>query len=68
MFKLLSIINLSTVLFSNAISSLIFTSPHLVSYQERIRSNKKEIKYIDYIESIEDFEKKNNIKLGYWNG
>ena len=38
------------------ISSLIFTSPHLVSYQERIRSNKKEIKYIDYIESIEDFE------------
>ena len=48
------------------ISSLIFTSPHLVSYQERIRSNKKEIKYIDYIESIEDFEKKNNIKLGYF--
>ena len=48
------------------IPSLLFTSPHLISYQERIRSNKKEIRYIDYIESIEDFENRNDIRLGYF--
>ena len=44
---------------------LMFTSPHLVSFIERIQSN-RDINF-DYISKfVRDFEKENNIVLGYF--
>jgi dihydrofolate synthase/folylpolyglutamate synthase len=49
----------------NNISSLLFTSPHLVSYKERIESS-EEIDFDDFYEQIKFFENKNNLELGYF--
>ena len=53
-------------LLSNEITKvLMFTSPHLVNFSERIQSN-SEIKF-DYLKGIiQDFERGNNITLGYF--
>ena len=47
------------------ISSLLFTSPHLVSYKERIESSEK-IEIDDFYEQIKFFENKHNLELGYF--
>ena len=49
----------------NNISSLLFTSPHLVSYKERIESS-EEIDFDEFYEQIKFFENKNNLELGYF--
>ena len=49
----------------NNISSLLFTSPHLVSYKERIESSEK-IEIDDFYEQIKFFENKHNLELGYF--
>ena len=49
----------------NNISSLLFTSPHLVSYKERIESS-EEIDFDDFYEQIKFFENKHNLELGYF--
>ena len=49
----------------NNISSLLFTSPHLVSYKERIESS-EEIDFDELNEQIKFFENKNNLELGYF--
>jgi len=49
----------------NNISSLLFTSPHLVSYKERIQSS-EEIKFDEFYDQIKFFENKNNLELGYF--
>jgi len=49
----------------NNISSLLFTSPHLVSYKERIESS-EEIDFDEFYEQIKFFENKNNLQLGYF--
>ena len=49
----------------NNISSLLFTSPHLVSYKERIKSS-EEIDFDEFYEQIKFFENKNNLELGYF--
>jgi dihydrofolate synthase/folylpolyglutamate synthase len=49
----------------NNISSLLFTSPHLVSYKERIESSDK-IEIDDFYEQIKFFENKHNLELGYF--
>ena len=53
-------------LLSNEITKvLMFTSPHLVNFSERIQSN-SEINF-DYLRAIvKDFESENNITLGYF--
>ena len=49
----------------NNVSSLLFTSPHLVSYKERIESS-EEIDFDEFYEQIKFFENKNNLELGYF--
>ena len=49
----------------NNISSLLFTSPHLVSYKERIESS-EEIDFDEFYDQIKFFENKNNLELGYF--
>ena len=49
----------------NNIASLLFTSPHLVSYKERIESS-EEIDFDEFYEQIKFFENKNNLELGYF--
>ena len=49
----------------NNISSLLFTSPHLVSYKERIESSEK-IEIDNFYEQIKFFENKHNLELGYF--
>jgi len=48
------------------IKTLLFTSPHLISYDERIQSNQDEINHSDYVEQIKEFEEKKSINLGYF--
>ena len=48
------------------VKTLLFTSPHLISYDERIQSNQNTINHSQYVEKIKDFEKKNSINLGYF--
>ena len=54
------------VLSELGIKTLIFTSPHLISYEERIQSNQHEINHSEYIEEIKEFEEKKSINLGYF--
>ena len=54
------------VLSELGIKTLIFTSPHLISYEERIQSNQHEINHSQYIEEIKEFEEKKSINLGYF--
>ena len=49
----------------NNVSSLLFTSPHLVSYKERIESS-EEIDFDEFYQQIKFFENKNNLELGYF--
>ena len=46
-------------------SSLMFTSPHLVEYTERIQSDKN-LNLQSNLDLVKDFEEKNNIVLGYF--
>lgn len=46
-------------------SSLMFTSPHLVEYTERIQSDKN-LNLESNLDLVKDFEEKNNIVLGYF--
>ena len=48
------------------IKTLLFTSPHLISYDERIQSNQDEINHSHYVEQIKEFEEKKSINLGYF--
>ncbi len=48
------------------IKTLLFTSPHLISYDERIQSNQDEINHSHYVEQINEFEEKKSINLGYF--
>ena len=48
------------------IKTLLFTSPHLISYDERIQSNQDKINYSHYVEQIKEFEEKKSINLGYF--
>ena len=48
------------------IKTLLFTSPHLLSYSERIQSNQDVINYPQYVKQIKDFEEKKSINLGYF--
>jgi len=54
------------VLSELGIKTLLFTSPHLVSYEERIQSNHHEINNSQYVEQIKEFEEKKSINLGYF--
>ena len=60
---------LNNILSSKGLSTVLFTSPHLVSLNERIQVNKEMIKDVELdmgMQMIELFEKENNIKLGYF--
>ena len=46
-------------------SSLMFTSPHLVEYTERIQSDKN-LNLESNLDLVKDFEEKNNTILGYF--
>jgi dihydrofolate synthase/folylpolyglutamate synthase len=46
-------------------SSLMFTSPHLVEYTERIQSDKN-LNLQSNLDVVKDFEEKNNTVLGYF--
>ena len=48
------------------IKTLLFTSPHLISYNERIQSNQHKINHSHYVDQIDVFEEKKSIKLGYF--
>jgi len=54
------------VLSELGIKTLLFTSPHLISYDERINSNQDEINHSDYVEQIKEFEERKSINLGYF--
>ena len=54
------------VLSELGIKTLLFISPHLISYDERIQSNQHIINHSQYVDQIKDFENKNNINLGYF--
>ena len=47
------------VLSELGIKTLLFISPHLISYDERIQSNQHIINHSQYVEKIKDFENKN---------
>ena len=60
---------LNNILSSKGLSTVLFTSPHLVSLSERIQVNKEMIKDVELdmgMQMIELFEKENNIVLGYF--
>ena len=60
---------LNNILSNRGLSTVLFTSPHLVSLNERIQINKEMIKDVDLdtgMKMIELFEKENNIVLGYF--
>ena len=57
--------NIHNLLTSLKIKSLVFTSPHLVDFKERI-SAEENIQYDDFLESVQLFERDNNLNLGYF--
>ena len=57
--------NIHHLLTSLNIKSLVFTSPHLVDFKERI-SAEENIQYDDFLESVQIFERDNNLNLGYF--
>ena len=57
--------NLHNLLTSLKLKSLVFTSPHLVDFKERI-SAEENIQYDDFLESVQIFERDNNLNLGYF--
>ncbi len=54
------------VLSELGVKTLLFTSPHLISYDERIQSNQDEINHSHYVKKIKEFEEKKSINLGYF--
>ena len=60
---------LNNILSSKGLSTVLFTSPHLVSLNERIQVNKEMIKDVELdmgMQMIELFENENKIILGYF--
>ena len=58
-------LNIHYLLTSLKYSSLVFTSPHLVNFKERI-STEKNIDFDQFLEKLKFFEEKNNLNLGYF--
>ena len=57
--------NIHNLLSSLNLKSLVFTSPHLVDFKERI-STKENIQYDEFLDNLYLFESKNNLNLGYF--
>lgn len=53
------------IFISESKNTLLFTSPHLVNFSERIKSNRN-IELSNYLYDLLKFEKDNNITLGYF--
>ena len=53
------------LLSNDILKVLMFTSPHLVNFSERIQSNAK-INFDYLTKTVQDFESENNITLGYF--
>ncbi len=58
-------LNIHYLLTSLKYSSLVFTSPHLVNFKERI-STENNIDFDQFLEKLKLFEEKNNLNLGYF--
>jgi len=58
-------LNIHNLLTSLNLSSLVFTSPHLVNFKERI-STEENIPYDEFLDNLQLFERKNNLNLGYF--
>ena len=60
---------LNEMFIKNDLSSVLFTSPHLVDVNERIKINNKIIsdeKISSYMDDLKQFETENNIELAYF--
>jgi len=57
--------NIHNLLTSLNLKSLVFTSPHLVDFKERI-STEENLSYGEFLENLQLFERKNNLNLGYF--
>ena len=57
--------NIHHLLTSLNLNSLVFTSPHLVDFKERI-STEENIFYDEFLDNLQSFERKNNLNLGYF--
>jgi dihydrofolate synthase/folylpolyglutamate synthase len=58
-------LNIHNLLTSLNLNSLVFTSPHLINFKERI-SIEGNIPYDEFLENLQLFERKNNLNLGYF--
>ena len=58
-------LNIHYFLTSLNFNSLVFTSPHLVDFKERI-STEENIQYDKFLDNLKSFEKMNNLNLGYF--
>jgi dihydrofolate synthase/folylpolyglutamate synthase len=58
-------LNIHNLLTSLNLNSLVFTSPHLINFKERI-STEGNISYDEFLENLQLFERKNNLNLGYF--
>lgn len=58
-------LNIHYLLTSLKFNSLVFTSPHLVNFKERI-STEENIDFDQFLEKLKLFEEKNNLNLGYF--
>ena len=58
-------LNIHNLLTSLNLNSLVFTSPHLINFKERI-STEGNIAYDEFLENLKLFERKNNLNLGYF--
>jgi len=58
-------LNIHYLLTSLKFNSLVFTSPHLVNFKERI-SSEENIDFDQFLEKLKFFEEKNNLNLGYF--
>ena len=58
-------LNIHNLLTSLKLNSLVFTSPHLVDFKERI-CTEENIPYDEFLDNLQLFERKNNLNLGYF--
>ncbi len=58
-------LNIHNLLTSLNLNSLVFTSPHLINFKERI-STEENIPYDEFLDNLQLFERKNNLNLGYF--
>jgi len=58
-------LNIHNLLTSLNLNSLVFTSPHLINFKERISTEGK-VAYDEFLENLQLFEHKNNLNLGYF--